>query len=116
MERVAVAGESGDLNAELFEDAEPRLERRRVGEKLFGIAVGLAGISAGPDLDGVHAESGEDRERFLECLVSVEVFKYAEFHFFCSLSFLSSSVIFGRDAPSRGGRQNLNMSPVFAET
>ena len=81
-----MAGKGGDLNAELFEDAEPGLERRGVGEQLRGVAVGLAGISAGSYLDGMHAEAGQYGQGLFESLVSVDVFKNAEFHLSFSFS------------------------------
>ncbi len=52
MQRVAPYVQGVQLDAVVFECAQPRLSSRRIGEQLVGIQMGVRGITTGTDLDG----------------------------------------------------------------
>ena len=54
MERVAMAGEGADLQIAAGDRLLERLARRRVRQQLGRVAVGVAGVAAGADLDGAR--------------------------------------------------------------
>ena len=58
--------------------------------------MGFPGISAGSQLDGMNAESGQNLQGFVKRLRAVEIGKYAEFHgtktfLSCVLAFILTS-------------------------
>ena len=80
MNRVAVAGERRKLNVVANESCLELLKLCGISEQNCGIAVILAGVSAGTDLSRLNAE----RLKLCKCLVKrilcVQVCKNAEFH------------------------------------
>lgn len=91
MQRVAVRGKSADLDIVFFEGIDKGIEFCFVGKQLLGVAVCFSGVSARAHLDGMHAETGDYGQRFLKGLRCIKVFKYAEFHFYLSLSIYLTS-------------------------
>ena len=80
MERVAVAGEGADLQSTGGNGLLEALPRRVVGEQGGGIGVGVARITADPDLDCLTARSRDVVQRLFERALAEEHRKDPDFH------------------------------------
>ena len=80
MERVAVAAERADREAALLDRAEQVALLRGVAEQRVGIAVRVAGIVAGAELDRLDAEGRHPVEHLLEREIGEEDCEDSELH------------------------------------
>jgi hypothetical protein len=81
VERVAVAGQRADLEAARADRIAKPGQRFVICEELGGLAVGVAGIVPGANLDVLQARVDGPIQNRLEWFIAEEDREDAEFHF-----------------------------------